>query len=310
MTKDDDSAPRRPSDRTEERVCAYTVLLGGYERLTEQPVARRSGVDFLCFTDDATLESETWSIRKLTPLLPGDPVRSQRQAKIQAHAILPEYGVSLYLDNSVLLRRTPEEILAALLPEDALLALAAHSFRQTVGDEFRMVVSLGLDRTDRCEEQERHYRSHDPESLGLRPLWSGLLLRRHHDPRVVEAMNTWFLHVLRYSRRDQLSSHYAFRAAGLEPVVHELDNHESAYHSWPLSVGRRPDTSLWGGGPDAVALERRVQALQAELDVLRSSRSWRVTQPARQLRARLGSSPQTVSNASTSPEPSQAATSR
>ena len=309
MTKDDDRALRRPSDRTEARGCAYTVLLGGYERLTEQPVARHSGVDFLCFTDDPTLESETWSIRQLTPLFPGDKVRSQRQAKIQAHAILPEYDVSLYLDNSVLLRRTPEEILEALLPEDALLAIAAHSFRQTVIDEFRMVVSLGLDRADRCEEQERHYRIHDPESLGLRPLWSGLLLRRHHEPRVVEAMNAWCLHVLRYSRRDQLSAHYAFRAAGLEPVVHELDNLESAYHRWPVSVGRRPDTSLWNG-PDAVALEHRVRALQAELDRLRSSRSWRVTQPARQLRARLGPSPQTVSSASTSPEPSQEAASR
>lgn len=309
MTKDDDPAPRRPSDRTEARVCAYTVLLGGYERLTEQPVAHRSGVDFLCFTDDPTLESETWSIRQLTPLFPGDAVRSQRQAKIQAHAILPEYDVSLYLDNSVLLRRTPEEILEAFLPEDAPMAIAAHSFRQTVGDEFRVVVSLGLDRADRCEEQERHYRDHDPESLGLRPLWSGILLRRHLDPRVVEAMNAWFLHVLRYSRRDQLSSHYAFRAVGLEPVVHELDNHESAYHSWPIGVGRRPDTSLWDGS-DVVALERRVRELQAELDVLRSSRSWRVTQPARQLRARLGPAPHPASNASTSPEPSQEAASR
>ena len=31
------------------------------------------------------------------------------------------------------------------------------------------------------------------------------MLRRHHDPTVMIAMETWYAHVLRYSRRDQLS---------------------------------------------------------------------------------------------------------
>ena len=285
------------------------MLVGGYEELSEQPVASRSDVEFLCFTDDPGMESETWTIRPIEALLPCDPVRSQRQLKIRAHSILPDYDLSLYLDNSVHLRRTPEEILAALLPADSSVAMVSHSFRTTVADEFRTVIAAGLDRADRCEEQARHYLEHDPYSLALRPMWSGLLLRRHNDPHVVEAMDRWFLHVLRYSRRDQLSSHFAFRALDLEPLVHELDNHASEFHDWPMDRNRRDDSSLWDG-PDVVVLEDRVRELEAQLATLRSSQSSRLTRPVRRLRARFTRSPHPASSASTSPEPSHRAVER
>jgi hypothetical protein len=299
------------SDAAGGRVCAYTALIGGYEELTEQPVARRSHIDFVCLTDDPTLESETWTVRLVEPLLPEDPVRSQRALKIRTHEVLPEYDISLYLDNSVLLRKTPEEVLADLLPDDAAFAAMAHSFRETIEDEFRAVVDQRLDRAERCAEQVRHYRARDPEMLALRPLKGALLLRRHHDPQVVAAMDVWLAHVLRYSRRDQLSLRYALREAGVEPLVLELDNYESDYHRWPVSVGRVSDEAIWVE-PDGVLLEPRLEALQLEVSRLRASRSWRWTRYARSLRSavRHGRPVGGASSDSTSPEPSQAATSR
>ncbi len=78
----------------------------------------------------------------------------------------------------------------------------------------------------------------DSDSLELGPLKRILMLHRHHDPAVVTAMETWFAHVLRYSRRDQLSLWVALRHAALEPHVHELDNFESPYHRWPVAIER------------------------------------------------------------------------
>ena len=49
-------------------------------------------------------------------MLPYDPARSQRHLKIRADRFLPEYDVSLYIDNSVLLRLPPERLIATLLP--------------------------------------------------------------------------------------------------------------------------------------------------------------------------------------------------
>ena len=218
----------------------YTVLLGGYEELTEQPAAAESDIDFVCLTDDPTLESETWGIRHVQPVFGEDPTRSQRQLKIRAHAAVPEYDVSLYIDNSVLLKQTPERPLDRPPPR-------GHALRR---DGPRLsVIHLGGVRGgrpdwasthDRCAEQEEHYRLDDPVSLALRPIKGGLLLRRHHDPLVVAAMEAWAAHVLRYARRDQLSLWFCLREAGLEPLIHELDNFESDYHRWPVSVGRSP----------------------------------------------------------------------
>jgi hypothetical protein len=272
-------------ERADERGCLYTVLLGGYEELTEQPVAHGSGFDFVCLTDDPTLESDTWTVRLVQPRFADDATRSQRLLKIRAHATVPDYAVSVYVDNSILLRQPPELLVAELLPDDVGLAVMAHGFRATVADEFAEVVALGLDAHDRCAEQEHHYRARDPESLDLRPLKAGLLLRRHHQPLVVAAMESWAAHVLRYSRRDQLSFWFCLREAGLAPLVHELDNFESPYHRWPVSVGRAPVDRLWPDPRLELARVRdRLDSLEASIDAQRSTRSWRWTEPARRLR--------------------------
>ena len=294
------------------RACVYTALFGGYERLTEQPAAHASSLDFVCFTDDPTLVSETWSIRLVEPLLACDPVRSQRALKIRAHAAVPEYDISLYIDNSILLKTTPEVMLDELLPHDYSLAVMAHGFRETVADEFRAVIESGLDTVGRCEEQAMHYSEVDPACLELRPLKGGLLLRRHNDARVMAAMDLWLTHVLRYSRRDQLSLPFALRATGLEPLVHEINNFDSKYHTWPASSGRGRDESLWLRPQDDLERARlQVAAAESALEALRGSRSWRWTSPARGALSLLRRPPaaQAISD-SASPEPSQAATSR
>ena len=84
---------------------------------------------------------------------------SKRPAKIRAHAILPDYDVSLWIDNSVVLLRPPEEAVAELLPEGVPLAMVAHSFRATVRDEFAAVADGEFDAPSRLEEQLAHYES-------------------------------------------------------------------------------------------------------------------------------------------------------
>ncbi|MEO8908191.1 MAG: hypothetical protein ABI310_08950, partial [Microbacteriaceae bacterium] len=60
------------------RQAVYTSLLGGYEELNEQEIARSGATTFLCFTDDPGLTSETWEIVLVEPRFPLDTVRSQR----------------------------------------------------------------------------------------------------------------------------------------------------------------------------------------------------------------------------------------
>jgi hypothetical protein len=217
--------------------CVYTTLIGSYERLNEQPVAASSGLRFICLTDDPRLRSETWECRVVEPLFAQDPVRSQRDLKIRPHLYLPEFTGSLYIDNSVLLKEPPGRLMELTDPDTGFL-LPVHSFRETVLDEFLEVSHLRFDDDTRIFEQLNHYLLTCPEILKERPWWTAIMVRDHRSSQVRAMLETWASHVMRYSRRDQLSVNVAFNAVGLTPTALEVDNWVSDLHSWPHALGR------------------------------------------------------------------------
>ncbi|RYF70204.1 MAG: DUF616 domain-containing protein, partial [Comamonadaceae bacterium] len=247
------------------RLCVYTLLIGGYERLNEQAVARTSNVPFICLTDDPTLKSETWRVVQVAPAFPMDPIRSQRVLKICPHRIpaLSGFDRSLYIDNSVVLRKSPEALLADL-PMASGLGLPGHSFRRSVHDEFLEVARLGLDDQARIFEQLNHYLASGDTALDEKPHWTAILLRDHRNAQVREAMSLWASHVLRYSRRDQLSFNTAMNQARLVPDRWEIDNYASSFHSWPHIPGRARFTG--GRDPRATHLPLPTQLLQARAE--------------------------------------------
>ncbi|ONG55969.1 hypothetical protein BKE38_07350 [Pseudoroseomonas deserti] len=187
------------------RRCVYTLLTGGYERLTEQPAAARSTLPFLCLTDDPALRSDSWQIRQVAPCLPRDPVRSQRAMELLPHRLLPDFDLPLDIHNSVLLTAPPEDRFAQLAAGQGL-ALPAHRCRDRLPNEFLEVSWPGYDDQGRIFEQLNHDQPACPEALAQPPPWTAILLRDHGDARMRRAMELWLAHVLRCSRRDQLSA--------------------------------------------------------------------------------------------------------
>lgn len=221
-----------------QKYCVYTVLLGDYETLIEQPVAKGSSIDFICFTDDKRVQSETWNFAFVDPILPLDPARSSRVYKICPHRFLTAYETSLYIDNKVLLRQTPEVIFAELASGPADLICMAHSFRDTVFDEFQEVIFRHMDDLDIILEQFIAYDLLCPEILDQKPPNGGFIIRHHHRQDVIAAMETWFAQVLRYSKRDQLSFNYALKDGSVETMILDLDIRDSRYNT-VISAKRR-----------------------------------------------------------------------
>jgi hypothetical protein len=275
-----------------------------------QPVAREFDTPLICFTDQAVDPGTGWEVRPLESMLPADPHRSARWGKMHPHVLLPDFDTSFYIDNSILLTADPAPLFDRFLPPDAGMAGFAHSYRETVRDEFEEVLRLQKEAPWICEEQLEAYEATDPEALELRPIAAGFLFRRHADPVVQRAMDLWWFNVLRYSGRDQLSIHLACRQAGLKVLVHEVDNFLSDFHEWPRLAARvegvetplnlRPERRI-------AALEERIAELEAALakldhdrhadqlahqralhdqgleiwDEVHRSMSWRVTEPLR-----------------------------
>jgi hypothetical protein len=238
------ASPRSSAAPANLRLCVYTCLIGATEMLNEQPVAAASSIPFICFTDDPDRRSQTWQMRPISPLFELDPVRSQRAVKLRPHEYLPNFDVSLYIDNSVLLDKLPEDLIAEHLPQSGL-CLAEHSFRDTVLDEFLAVSTDGLDDQTRIFEQLNHYALSCPDVLQEKPYWGGILLRDHRNPALRDMLELWFAHVQRYSRRDQLSINFALRRAGLTPDVLSIDNHRSSYHTWPHKMPSNPPLRVY-----------------------------------------------------------------
>lgn len=296
--------------------CVYTTMIGRYETLNEQPVAAGSALRFICLTDDPDLRSETWEIRLCRPALANDPVRSQRDLKIRPHLHLPDFDRSLYIDNSVLLKAPPERLLDLAAAAPGGLLLPRHSERETVEDEFAEVEKRRLDDPARIREQRDHMRLSHPSVLRERPWWNAILVRDHRNAKLRAAMELWAQHVMRYSRRDQLSLNLALHEAGLVAMALEIDNNESEFHSWPHIPDRTPRL-VPPDPPPAMpaeiiahlkALEAECRALQqavaerdqrltgqgrmldwlgANREAMLRSTSWRITAPLRWLGGRL-----------------------
>ncbi len=259
----------------EMKTCVYTVLVGGYEALNEQAVAGQSRIPFICLTDDPTLSSTTWKVVRVPTAFPMDPIRSQRLLKICPHGVeaLAGFDRSLYIDNSVILTATPEEIIDRY-ETTAGIGLPTHSFRDSVMDEFVEVARLGLDEQARIFEQLNHYLTQGEPSLAEKPHWTAVLLRHHSDPLVRKAMDHWASHVLRYSRRDQLSFNAALRDVGLTPQRWDIDNRQSWFHTWPHVPGRDrlagPRSPLASHAPPHVQIRLLEEQLVAARQAARS----------------------------------------
>ncbi len=262
----------------------FTSLTGDYETLNDFDVA--DDVDRICFTDNPTVTSSVWRVIHVPLALPSDPMRSQRVVKILGRPELDDYSETLYLDNSVRLKVSPNQILDSWL-ENTDLAIPRHSFRETVEAEFVEVRAAELDTFARIDEQRRHYEAEAPHILKQQPYWNAMIARRRSEPKVRETMERWMMHVLRYSRRDQLSINFAIAATGVEAAQIPLDNYSSPLHDWPISLNRKTREAM-GWRESELAVYNQIDRLTAErdqllahVDAVESSTSWRVTAPLR-----------------------------
>lgn len=219
------------------RRVVYTALIGQYERLNDQPISGGSPIDFVCLTDDPELVSDTWTIRLVDPRFPRDSIRSARYLKVMGPELLEDYDESLWIDNTIVLRTPPESILDEWLA-DVDLALPLHSFRDTVAAEFDAVEENGYDDPRCIFEQLVAYAAMHPAVLDEKPYATGFMARRHTN-EVRAAMRLWYEHILRYSRRDQLSLNYVLSATGLPAAGIPIDLYESRFHQWPVCHERK-----------------------------------------------------------------------
>jgi len=294
-----------------DRLIVYTVLIGQRVELNKTPECL--GVDFVCLTDQKDLVPNGWDVRKIDPMWPNDFPKSSRHPKINPHLYFSDYSRSIYIDSSVRLTVDPEKLWTKLMHSDKIVfGGVPHSFHLNMAEEITAISQLGYEANAVTNTQIEFSVANFPEYLSARPIWGGILARRHNELDCVSFMEQWFSLLAQYSRRDQLSLPLALRGLrGDQIQLSYLDNRKSEFHQWPVGgyskgldytkinsdtlnlgafsahdIDPLPVNSLHAKSEkDSLIAER--DSLIAERDAILNTKTWRWTKGARDVIFRL-----------------------
>jgi len=281
-------------------LAVYTVLLGQVSELN--PIVDSANVDWICFTDQDLENSNGWQIRKISSVIPGDLPRSSRHPKILPHHYLSNYSKSLYVDSSVELTGDPNLLFSYLVPSSkAVFGAFYHSRHETLLLELVDIVNLGFESSDTITRTVGALNRNNSKALEMKPVWGGILARRHNEPSCISIMKIWLEWVFEYSRRDQASLPAVLQNFEFGRVNLVIENNQkSEFHNWPVrgyvkpahySAARGNELPNWQSwipkdlqwlvrSADAIYVRER-DSLIRERDSLTSSFSWKFTSPLR-----------------------------
>ncbi|WP_339879002.1 glycosyltransferase domain-containing protein [uncultured Algoriphagus sp.] len=179
----------------------YTALFGDYDQLRE-PEELIDEFDFICFTDQVQLRSNVWKIIFITGQ-DHSPSWLNRKYKMLPHLFLSNYEISIYMDVSIQLLKSPKQLIVQELGNNDMI-LAQHRLRNCVYDEARECVIFGKSSYINTVSQLRKYKRQGfPVSYGL--FENGVLIRRHNSPPLIRLMEEWWEEYNQGYFRDQLS---------------------------------------------------------------------------------------------------------
>jgi hypothetical protein len=179
----------------------YTAIIGGKDVL-RPPRHRVPGLGYVCFTDDPSLQSDIWEIRLLGKPH-SDPTLVARQLKILAHRCFPDQSWSLWIDANLEIIGDLEPFLREHLPR-APFQTFRHYERRCAYEEIEACIEHKKACPRLLRAQAARY--HDAGMpFGLPVPHSSVVLRRHREEAVVEAMERWWGELQGGSRRDQVS---------------------------------------------------------------------------------------------------------
>ena len=186
----------------------YTILVGKYDHLNEIPKKLKNW-DYICYTDNPNLKSDTWQIRLLSNESSLDAIRLSRHFKIKNHLIDEGYDISVYVDANIGIRGNLDCFLSHALPQGSSFAILFHPFLDSLEQEVAQCISGGKDGEKLLREQYKHYVTEEGFSDIFPHINARMMIRRSGDKQVCQLMETWFAQLEKWSRRDQVSFNYS-----------------------------------------------------------------------------------------------------
>jgi len=197
------------------KIAIYTAIFGAHDELKPQPAC--PGVDYVCFTDDASLASGRWQVEAAPPRHE-HPRLAAKWFRTHPHVALAGYRHTIWIDGSFRLKSDSfaDDVLRHLGPSG--FALLEHprgtDLRREVNVSERLLKYDGQP----VRRQLEHYLHEGlPVNHGL---WAtGLLVRDNENERIRQLDEMWMEENVRWTYQDQISLAYLFWRLGIDPDV-------------------------------------------------------------------------------------------
>jgi len=227
------------------KVVVYTAITNNYDTLI-LPEYITNDWDYVCFSDVDIPGENIFEIRK-TDFRDADHSRIVRYVKTHPHKYFPDYEYSVWIDANILIRGPHlENSVKDCIKRSVLYMGCPHpEKREGIYDELAACITLKKDDpTIMVEQVTRYIKEGFPERLKM--LAGGLIIRKHSDPRVMAAGESWWSEIVQGSCRDQLSLMYVLWKQGLDyevlPNLENLREHSDYYifpHANKFCLGKK-----------------------------------------------------------------------
>lgn len=209
------------------KLVVYTAITNNYDSLKE-PSFITPNTDYVCFTDNEELKSDTWKIRLIKDVPNLDHTRKTRRYKILPHLFLGEYEYSIWIDARYQVKGNMLDFIRKHL-SNSTLSVYTHPKRNCIYKEAKAVVSVKKEVEKIAKKQCNFYKKNRyPKKNGL--IASGIILRKHNDPIIINLMEDWWEQVILFSKRDQLSFNYvAWKNKFKYNIITEGENYKNNY---------------------------------------------------------------------------------
>jgi hypothetical protein len=226
-------------------IVIYTSIFGSYDDLIE-PDYKPANCDFICFTDNPDLKSDTWQIR-YQPTIYSTANRNAKKFKVLPHRYLQEYSYSIWIDGNMLLRGDITEIIDTAL-SNSNVAFFSHAnnvldSRSCAYEEARYILDIGQQNYQRKPSRGILAWKDNPETIVAQmekytmlgfpanhELITGMVIaRKHNEGDSIKVMEDWWTEIKYHSKRDQLSFNFCAWKNNLNLNYIPGDSRENIY---------------------------------------------------------------------------------
>ena len=217
--------------KRKDKICVYTCITGNYDNIHEIE-NKEIGVDYLLFTNNKDIKSDTWKIIYIEDDSL-DNQRLSRKIKMLGHEIIDKnYDISVWMDASVTFKRSVKEFVSTYFDlYKAPFSAFVHHARNCIYEEAVACIRYNKDTKENVDKHIEFLKKEKfPLNMGLYEMT--VFIKEHNNKKVRETMKLWFDMVCNHSKRDQLSFVYCIWKTGMKVNPIELNVFNNSWFSW------------------------------------------------------------------------------